>query len=88
MDISLTPHLEALVKKKVDSGVYTSSSDVICDALRLLEQRDRMRTTRVEDLKMMIQDGIDSGNAGPVDVEEMIQRGHERLAKKHSTAKE
>ena len=29
MNISLTPHLEALVKQKVDTGLYNSASEVI-----------------------------------------------------------
>ncbi|MBF0554798.1 MAG: type II toxin-antitoxin system ParD family antitoxin, partial [Nitrospirae bacterium] len=41
MDITLTPHLEELVKTKIASGLYGSSSEVLCEALRLLEERDR-----------------------------------------------
>ena len=41
MNVSLTPHFEELVKRKVKSGLYHSSSEVIREALRLLEERDR-----------------------------------------------
>jgi putative addiction module CopG family antidote len=43
MNISLTPELEKLVLDKVKSGMYLSSSEVIREALRLLEERDRIR---------------------------------------------
>jgi putative addiction module CopG family antidote len=38
MDISLTPELEQFVFHKVESGKYPSASDVIRDALQLLEK--------------------------------------------------
>ncbi len=40
MDVDLTPELEQLVQSKVKSGRYNSASDVVGEALRLLEQRD------------------------------------------------
>ncbi|MBZ0159057.1 MAG: type II toxin-antitoxin system ParD family antitoxin, partial [bacterium] len=46
MNISLTPQLEKLVKNKVESGLYGSASEVIREALRLLEERDRRHTLR------------------------------------------
>lgn len=41
MTISLTPQLEAMIRKKVDSGLYDDANDVVSEALRLLEERDR-----------------------------------------------
>ena len=38
MNVSLTPQLEKLVKSKVDSGLYGSASEVMREALRLLEE--------------------------------------------------
>ena len=38
MNVSLTPHLEALVQRKVESGLYGSASEVMREALRLLEE--------------------------------------------------
>jgi len=35
MHISLTPELEWVVKKKVESGLFNNASEVIRDALRL-----------------------------------------------------
>jgi len=43
MNVSLTPRLVEYVRRKVDAGLYGSSSEVIRDALRLMEQRDRQR---------------------------------------------
>lgn len=46
MNVSLTPRLEAMVREKVASGRYSNSSEVVREALRLLEERearDRLR---------------------------------------------
>ena len=40
MNISLTPDLDQLVADKGNSGRYTSASEVVREALRLLESRD------------------------------------------------
>lgn len=80
MNISLTPHLEGIVKGKVESGLYTSVSEVMREALRLLEERDRLRELRLEELRREIQKGIDSGEATPLDIEDIKARGRERLA--------
>lgn len=40
MNVSLTPELESYVQAKVETGRYTSASEVIREALRLLEQKE------------------------------------------------
>ena len=79
MNISLTPYLENLVKAKVESGLYNSASEVLRDALRLLEERDQLRSVRLEELRREIQKGIDSGDATPLDIEEIKANGRKRL---------
>ena len=37
MNVSLTPELEQLVHSKVKTGRYTSDSEVVREALRLME---------------------------------------------------
>ncbi len=68
MNISLTPQLEEFVKRKVDSGLYVSASEVLREALRLLEERDRLHALRLEELKAEIKKGLDSGEATPLDI--------------------
>ena len=82
MNISLNPHFEELVKGKVESGLYNSVSEVMREALRLLEERDQLRELRLEELRREIQKGIDSGESTPLDIEEVKARGRERLATK------
>ena len=55
MNVSLTPRLEELVKQKVGSGLYRSSSEVIREALRLLEERDRRLASLRKDIAVGIE---------------------------------
>ncbi|MGE0109425.1 MAG: type II toxin-antitoxin system ParD family antitoxin [Bdellovibrionales bacterium] len=80
MNISLTPQLEDIVKSKVSSGLYGSASEVMREALRLLEERDRLQALRFEELRSEIQKGIDSGAAVSLDIDAIKTRGRERLA--------
>ena len=48
MQVTLTKELEKLVADKVRSGRYTDESDVMRDALRVLEQRDDYESPALE----------------------------------------
>lgn len=80
MNISLTPRLEELVKGKVESGFYNSASEVMREALRLLEERDQLRELRLEELRREIRKGLDSGVATPLNMEALKARSRQRLA--------
>ena len=80
MNISLNPHFEALVKNKVESGLYNSVSEVMREALRLLEERDQLRDIRLEELRREIQKGKNSGEATPLNIEDIKLSGRRRLA--------
>lgn len=41
MNVSLTPRLEALIRAKLDSGRYNDTSEVVREALGLLEAQDQ-----------------------------------------------
>ena len=86
MNISLTPQLENLVKKKVESGLYGSASEVIRAALRLLEEQDRIRAMRLEELQAEIKKGIDSGEPTPLNIQEIKVRGRRRLSSEQEKA--
>lgn len=51
MNVSLTPELEKFVQGKVESGRYTSASEVVREALRLLEKKDQRDAEREQALK-------------------------------------
>lgn len=47
MNVSLTPELEKFVSAKVQSGRYNSASEVVREALRLLEEHDSARAAQL-----------------------------------------
>ena len=72
MNVSLTPELEQLVSELVESGRYRSATEVVSEGLRLLAVRDEADRAKLEALRRLIQEGIDSGPAAPLDMDEII----------------
>ena len=72
--------LDELVRAKVSSGLYNSASEVVREALRLMEREDRLRGAALEQLRQEIQIGLQSGSAGEFDIEDIKRRGRARLA--------
>ncbi|HLM66907.1 MAG TPA: type II toxin-antitoxin system ParD family antitoxin [Longimicrobium sp.] len=64
MNVSLTPELERLVERKVESGEYKSASEVVRQALRLLAREEEEYQARLEALRAEIQLGIDDFDNG------------------------
>jgi antitoxin ParD1/3/4 len=88
MNISLTEELEELVQRKVESGRYTSASEVVRAGLRLLEQEDELRETRLAAVRAEVQAGIGQAERGElVDGEEAMARVKKRAAAKKRSAK-
>ncbi len=83
MNVNLTPKLEDLVRKKVASGLYNSASEVIRESLRLLEERDRLRETRLEELRKEVAIGLEqleSGKRRSSNAEDIKRKVRERIA--------
>jgi antitoxin ParD1/3/4 len=51
VNVHLMPKLETLVQNKVKSGRYNSASEVVREALRLFEERDRLRELQIRELR-------------------------------------
>ena len=64
MNVSLTEQLEEFVQRKVASGLYTSASEVVREALRLLEEQERLKAARLGGLGEMINAGWDAAERG------------------------
>jgi antitoxin ParD1/3/4 len=81
ININLTPQLEAMVRDKVTTGLYGSASEVVREALRLMQEQDQFRAIKLEQLRADIRAGIESGSAGQLDVAAVKRRGRDRLTK-------
>ena len=64
MNVSLTPELEELIQPRVRSGRYTSASEVVREALRLLDDRDELRALRRDELRARVAAGLESLDRG------------------------
>lgn len=82
MNVNLTPQLEELVRAKVDSGLYTSASEVVREALRLMDEQDRLRLVKLEELRREVRRGLDSGPSQPWDAEATKRQARTRRAAK------
>lgn len=83
MNISLSAELERFIDARVASGRYQSSSEVVRDGLRLLEERELAREKTLKELREKIAVGLDQINNGQVHdgeavFEEIRERSHKR----------
>jgi antitoxin ParD1/3/4 len=82
---SIGDHFERLIQSLIESGRYSTASEVMREGLRLLEEREERRRAKLEALRTEIQKGFDSGPAEEVgDMFERIKsEGRKRLAAKN-----
>ena len=82
MIVSLTSELEKLVNERVRSGMYSSASEVVREALRLLKEQGELRQRRLEELRKEIAIGLEQANRGegvPMDIAKIKSRLRKRL---------
>jgi antitoxin ParD1/3/4 len=79
MNVSLTAELERLIRKKVASGRYASTSEVVREALRLLEKHDRSERHDRMALRNAWEKGVASGSSGELNFDELRKKGRARL---------
>lgn len=82
MNVNLTPQLEELVRSKVASGMYTSASEVVREALRLMDEKDRLRAAKLEQLRDDIRQGLNGGPSEPWNAEAAKREGRARRTRK------
>ena len=58
LNVSLTPDLSRFVESRLRSGKYQTASEVVREALRLLESSDQTPVASVADLKKEIEIGL------------------------------
>jgi antitoxin ParD1/3/4 len=84
MQITLNSHYEMLLQNKLATGLYESVNEILQEALRLLEERDQLYELQLKNLHNEIQQGINSGEATPLDIEAIKTRGRMRLAQQEA----
>jgi len=83
MNVSLPPELERLVTEKVASGLYGSESEVVREALRLLKERDEVRSLAVAELRKDVLAGLaelDRGESAVLDIAAIKAQARKQMA--------
>ncbi len=63
-NINLTEHLDNFVARQVASGRYSNASEIVRDALRLLEEREQERKAKLNALREAAKQGFDEIDQG------------------------
>ncbi|MGV8938534.1 MAG: type II toxin-antitoxin system ParD family antitoxin [Allorhizobium sp.] len=77
--IALTSEMAVFVRSAVDAGEYASTSEAIRDAVREWKERRDLLGYTVEDLRVLVQEGIDSGPSSRTTMAEVKAAARERL---------
>lgn len=88
INISLPPELENRVRSHVASGMFTSASEVVREALRLFESYHSVQGASLAALKADIAQGLDdqaSGRTAVLDIAAIKSEGRQVLAKRLAT---
>jgi antitoxin ParD1/3/4 len=83
LNVSLPPELENRVRQHVESGLYSSASEVIREALRLFEAYQGVQAANLAALKADIAQGvadISAGRVREVSMASIKERGRAILA--------
>ncbi len=84
MNVSLTPQMKQLIDEKLETGMYHSAAEVVREGLRLLADRDRVRSMRLEELKAEVRVGLDELERGEgIPGTQAIDELRNRLKKNH-----
>ena len=81
MSVTISAEFESFVERAVASGRYRSEDEVFANALRLLSERELRWLALRDDIQVGLDD-IESGDVAPLDVEDVKQRGRQRLAER------
>ena len=86
MDVILAPEIAAAVEEAVSSGEYASASEVIADALLEWQINRAGEGLSVEELRRLVQEGIDSGPGREISINEIKEEVRRRTeAKKEAS---
>ena len=75
LTVTIGAEFEALIERLIESGRYSTASEVMRDALRLVEEREDSRKAKLQALRHEIQIGLDSGPAEALDIDDIIAEG-------------
>lgn len=86
VNISLTPELGAFLQSRVNSGRYQTTSEVVREALRLLQNQEKEREEGLKQLKAKLQRGATQAERGELlDADEVFQELRQLIVERRGT---
>jgi len=80
VNVSLTPELDAFLESRVKSGRYQTTSEVVREALRLLERHEKGREDALQRLKSKLRKGAKQADHGELlDADEVFDELREMI---------
>jgi antitoxin ParD1/3/4 len=80
VNISITPELDAFLQDRVNSGRYQTTSEVVREALRLLERQEQERDAALYQLKAKLERGSAQAEGGEsIDGDEVFDELREMI---------
>ena len=89
MNVSLTPELEKFIQKKVKSGLYQTSSEVVREALRYLQEKDKNRERKLDELRELLSPAIEASKQGktkPLNMKEIREKAKKKWEERRSVS--
>ena len=72
--INLGDHFQGFIATQMQSGRFGSASEVIRASLRMMEEREQ----KLEALRQALIEGEESGDTGPLDMDEIRRNARKR----------
>jgi antitoxin ParD1/3/4 len=63
-NVSLTEHFDEFIAAGIESGRFSNVSEVVCEGLRLLEQKGQEDEAKIEWLRAAAKEGFDALDRG------------------------
>jgi antitoxin ParD1/3/4 len=83
VNVSLTPELGAFLRSRVKSGRYQTTSEVVREALRLLQHHEKEREEGLKQLKAKLQRGAAQAGRGELlDADEVFEELRQLIAER------
>jgi len=77
--IALTPEMAGFIRGAVDAGEYASTSEAIRDAVREWKERRDLLGYTVEELRDLVQEGLESGPSGRSSMDQIQAEARRRF---------
>jgi antitoxin ParD1/3/4 len=88
VNISITPELDAFLQSRVKSGRYQTTSEVVREALRLLERQEQEREQDFQQLKAELRRGADQVERGElIDGDEVFEELRKLIEERRNARK-